>query len=264
MGRRRKKKSGNIKPGPAAENALPKHSVSHVTEPQKTEPAPDMRDISPSGKEKQAVPARTDRRGISALTCIAGMFLTLVLGIYLGTLLPGIINDLKKEDALPKSPPVAALPPVEHKQDNSGSISAQLQKHIDEMERQTSLEPASAPAWINLGNLYFDAGVPIKAITAYKNALRLAPDNADVLTDLGIMYRETGDFSRAVECFRKAIAVDPSHQNAMFNEGVVLAYDLKKPQEAASAWERLLGINPNAKSPAGAPLSEMIRKLRSQ
>lgn len=199
------------------------------------------------------------RKSVSVSTCIAGMFLTLVLGVYLGTLMPGIMVEMTKpqtpaEKANVAQEPVAASGPQ--------AMDPSLLKMVGELEKRAKDNPDSVTDWINLGNIYFDSYRPEKAIEAYEHALKLAPANADVLTDLGIMYRETGQFDKALESFRKAIAINPRHENAMYNEGVVLSSDLKKPAEAMAAWQRLLEINPQAHAPDGRPVSEMIRHLQ--
>lgn len=195
-------------------------------------------------------------------TCIAGMFLCLVLGIYLGTLLPGIVNDAQAPPQPVAQTEKAQAPEAQGNMALEANIDPRMRKVITDLEKKAAANIDSAPDWINLGNAYFDAHMPKEAIRAYERALALAPRNADVLTDLGIMYRETGAFDKAVECFRKAVEIEPGHQNAMFNEGVVLSTDLGKKLEAAEAWERLLKINPQAHAPNGAPLGEMIKNLR--
>lgn len=197
------------------------------------------------------------QRKVSVGTCLGGMALTLVLGLYLGTLLPDALGTRQQHVATQ-----TAAPPESAQAAPAGLTDPQLKKLVADLEKRAAASPDSAPDWINLGNAYFDAHMPKEAITAYEHALRLAPRNADVLTDLGIMYRETGDFTRAIASFRKALAIDPGHQNAMFNEGVVLSSDLHKNAEAAAAWQRLLEVNPHAKAPNGAPLADMIQQLR--
>lgn len=199
----------------------------------------------------------TGPRRLSMVTCCASMFLTFVLGIYLGTLVPGIIGTAEQPQVQKTT-----LLPEEATPEPQQQVDQQLRTAIADLEKRAAANPDSAPDWINLGNIYFDAHMPLDAIKAYERALVLAPRNADVLTDLGIMYRETGDFAKAVATFHKAIEVDPGHQNAMFNEGVVLANDLHKNDEAIAAWQRLLDINPGAMSPTGVPLAEMFKRLR--
>lgn len=252
MARRKRIKAGEAKlrrpQSEIADNAV-KPDI--APEPQKAAENPSI-----AGK-KQGTPAK----GISVATCIAGMFLTLVLGMYLGTLLPGILADLQshshmsaemRENAATPMPPAASAPQIE----------PELKKHIADAEKKAANKPDSAPDWVHLANLYFDANMPAEAIMAYEHALRLAPGNADALTDLGIMYREKGDFAKAVECFRKAVTINPRHENALFNEGVVLANDLHQKDQAEAAWKKLLEINPQAIAPNGTPLRELIQKLK--
>ena len=75
------------------------------------------------------------------------------------------------------------------------------------------------------------------------------------------MQRELGQFDKAVASFRKASSLQPDLENAMFNEGVVLYYDLKRKDEAEIAWKRLLKVNPGARAPDGKPVSELIQHL---
>lgn len=60
---------------------------------------------------------------------------------------------------------------------------------ISELEKETALHPDNTAAWVQLGNLYFDANQVDKAILAYNRSLALVPDNPDVLTDLGVTDR---------------------------------------------------------------------------
>lgn len=196
------------------------------------------------------------RKGLSPATCLAGMFLTLILGLYLGTLLPEVFQKAPASTfSRPSVPQPEAGTPGGH------NVDPELQEMAASLEARLNANPDSAPDWINLGNVYFDSQQPEKAIPAYEHALVLAPQNADVWTDLGIMYRETGQFERALDCFKKAVEANPKHENALYNEGVVLLYDLQKKPEAATAWQKLLNINPQARSPQGKPLSEIIKEL---
>lgn len=189
-------------------------------------------------------------RKVSLPTCLAGMFLTLVLGLYLGTLMPGVTEAIHGHtvESTQKMPENGEEP----------GLSAM----INALSKKSQENPDSATDWINLGNVYFDANKPKRAIYAYEHALKLAPNNADALTDLGIMYREIGDFEQAIECFHKATAVNPQHENALYNEGVVYSQDLKQNVMAIKAWQRLLDLNPQARAPNGTPVATMIQELK--
>ena len=75
------------------------------------------------------------------------------------------------------------------------------------------------------------------------------------------MYRELHRFDDALKAFREAERVQPGHRNALFNQGIVLYYDLKRKDEAEAAWRRLLAADPNAHAPDGTPVSELIKHL---
>ncbi|WP_206214956.1 MULTISPECIES: tetratricopeptide repeat protein [unclassified Desulfovibrio] len=220
----------------------------------------------PAGHASSARPATG--RAVRLSTCIAGMALTLVLGLYLGTLLPGVLQDMRGRDtaAAPQPMPAPAAAPQAAPQPSPGAGGAhglppELAARLASLEAAVRKDPSSAGNWTELGNLFFDAGRVSEAIHAYERSLALAPGNADVLTDLGIMYRENKAPEKAVECFRKAFAADPRHENALFNAGVVLYNDLGRKDEAVAAWRRLLTLNPQARAPDGRTVSEMVRRL---
>lgn len=204
---------------------------------------------------------------------MAGMALTLILGLYLGTLLPGVFRDMRGADAAPQPVAEGTIPQAAASATGEGRAAAaepaaqglppELVARLAALEAAVRKEPDSAENWTELGNLFFDAGRAREAITAYERALALVPGNADVLTDLGIMYREAGEPQKAVDCFRKALAADPRHENALFNAGVVLYTDLGRRDEAVAAWRGLLAVNPHARAPDGRTVAEMVRRLEA-
>jgi cytochrome c-type biogenesis protein CcmH/NrfG len=182
--------------------------------------------------------------GIVALAFVAG-------------LLVGVLLTLYKTGGSPAMPP----PSPQMGQKSSAT------DHSDEiagLEFKMSQNPGDIAAWIQLGNLCFDADLPEKAIAAYDKALALNPDNADVLTDQGVMYRKAGKFDKAIACFDKAIAVNPKHEIARFNKGIVLMHNLNDPKGAIHAWEELLAVNPLAMAPNGQSIDEMLKKMKQQ
>lgn len=214
-------------------------------------------------EQPEAAPAGTVRKG----TFIMGVGLALVLGLYVGSLIPSMLHD-----STPQSmPPQQAAAPASSAQAPEGvrpapqagmpQITPELSASIGELEKAVLDNPRDASRWASLGNLYFDTGQAQKAISAYERALTIEPGNAHVLTDLGIMQRELGQFDKAVASFRKASSLQPDLENAMFNEGVVLYYDLKRKDEAEAAWKRLLQVNPAARAPDGKPVSELMEHL---
>lgn len=129
------------------------------------------------------------------------------------------------------------------------------------LEREVEKDPGNAAALLELGNLYFDAGKHQDAIQAYSKYLSINPNNANVWTDMGVMYRRIGNPSEAISSFDKAVEIDPQHQQARFNKGIVLFHDLGNRDAARKAWEELMKINPDFRSPTGQTLKELLEKL---
>jgi cytochrome c-type biogenesis protein CcmH/NrfG len=140
----------------------------------------------------------------------------------------------------------------------------ELPAQVATLEKETRQNPSNVAAWIELGNLYFDADQYEKSIQAYRKALELKPDNADVWTDMGVMYRKAGRSDEAVKAFDQAIAVNPKHEVSRLNKGIVLLHDLQDPAGAIRAWEGLLEINPVATFPGGMSVDQMIQQLKKQ
>lgn len=133
---------------------------------------------------------------------------------------------------------------------------------IRDLEIATAQKPGDQNAWIELGNLYFDAHQPQRSAAAYEKAVALGPVGPDVWTDYGTMLRELGQAKKAVECFDAALKIDPKHENTLYNKGVVQLHDLNDSAGAKATWQRLLDLNPGAKSPEGRPLREMLAEIK--
>ena len=107
-------------------------------------------------------------------------------------------------------------------------------------------DPKNFPAWMELGNLYFDSNQPKEAIEAYSQYLAIKPDNADVRTDMAIMYRNLGEMDLALLQFQKAAQSDPKHVNSRYNIGIVLLHDKQDVKGAIKAWEEYLKVDPKS------------------
>lgn len=153
----------------------------------------------------------------------------------------------------PQMAPQEAPPP--------GPPAAEIALKIDGLKEIVKKDPKNLPAWVELGNLYFDSNQPEEAIKAYTEYLKLKPDNADVRTDMGIMYRNIGQIDRAIEEFRKAAQIDPKHVNSRYNLGLVLLHDKREMKAAIKAWEDYLKVDPN--SERSQRLKAQLEKMRT-
>jgi cytochrome c-type biogenesis protein CcmH/NrfG len=151
----------------------------------------------------------------------------------------------KPQMALPGAP--APVPP--------GRDSIEVASKIQALKEIVTKDPKNLPAWVELGNLYFDSHQPKEAIEAYSQYLKMKPDNPDARTDMGIMYRELRQFDRAIEEFKKAAQSDPKHANSRYNIGIVLLHDKQDIKGAIKAWEEYLKVDSN---------SEKAQRIRAQ
>jgi tetratricopeptide (TPR) repeat protein len=144
---------------------------------------------------------------------------------------------------------------------SSQGISTAQSARMLSLEREVEKNPSSQPAWLELGNIYFDTGKFQDAIQAYSKYLSLNPNNPDVWTDLGVMYRRIGNPAEAVSSFDKAIELNPQHEQARFNKGIVQFYDMGNRDEAMKTWQELIAINPNFITTSGQTIKEFLEKL---
>jgi tetratricopeptide (TPR) repeat protein len=158
-----------------------------------------------------------------------------------------------EKTAMVQKPQMA--PPVTSESAPPAPSPLEVASKIQALKDIVKKDPKNLPAWVELGNLYFDSDQPKEAIEAYNQYLAIKPDNPDVRTDLGIMYRKLGDFDKAIEEFKKAAQSDPKHINSRYNLGLVLLHDKQDMKGAINAWEEYLKVDPN---------SERASRVRAQ
>jgi cytochrome c-type biogenesis protein CcmH/NrfG len=163
--------------------------------------------------------------------------------------------------------PTAALqkpqmpPPGVPEPGPQGPTPAEVASKIQTLKDIVQKDPKNLPAWVELGNVYFDSKQPKEAIEAYSRYLAIKPENADVRTDMAIMYRSLGDFDRAIEEFKKAAQSDPKHVNSRYNIGLVLLHDKQDIKGAIKAWEEYLKVD--TKSERATRIKNQIEKMRT-
>ncbi len=163
-----------------------------------------------------------------------------------------------------RSPPVPDVAQNMPQNTSGGTapMTAQQKQTLAALVQATQATPENIKVWTQLGHFYFDVGLSEKAIQAYEKSLALDGSRPDVWTDLGVMYRRSGDADKAIASFDRAISLNRKHEIARFNKGVVLMHDKNDPKGALETWERLLEINPQAKTPSGDPLKTMVEQLK--
>ena len=132
---------------------------------------------------------------------------------------------------------------------------------IQELKAYVDKNPNDAQAVRRLADLNFDIRNWQRAQELYRHYLELSPNDADVLTDLGISYRETKEYDQALKHFAEAQKVAPDHWQAYYNQVVVLAFDLKKLDEAGQVLAKLQQMQPG--NPDVEKLAGAVAKQRS-
>jgi len=189
-------------------------------------------------------------------TMIIGLVIALAVGFLGGVIFSsfhapqGVAVSQNKAEQTPAGMP----PPAGPNNDQAAKISS--------LELEVGRNAGNVGVWTQLGNLYFDTNQPSKAIAAYKKSLELNQGQPDVWTDLGVMYRSDRQFQEAVAAFDRAITLNPSLEQAYFNKGIVLIYDLKDKTAGVEAWRKAVAINPNASTPNGQLVKDLIGTIK--
>lgn len=121
-------------------------------------------------------------------------------------------------------------------------------KQILQLKSYVESHPDDADAVHQLANLEFEIKNWPRAKELYSQYMKLKPNDPNGMTDLGVCYRQTGEYQEALKLFRHAASLDPNHWQSRFNEVVVLAFDLNKPQDAKKPLEELKRLQPDNSS----------------
>jgi cytochrome c-type biogenesis protein CcmH/NrfG len=77
----------------------------------------------------------------------------------------------------------------------------------------------------------------------YLTVLKADPGHVNAWVALGALRAEKGDFAGCAEASQRALRLDPRNSFAAMNLGLALL-SLRKPAEAAQAFDRVLAVNP--------------------
>lgn len=132
---------------------------------------------------------------------------------------------------------------------------------IQQLRAFVEKNPNDIQAVRKLADLNFDIQNWQRAQELYSHYLELKPNDPDVITDLGITYRGLQQYDKAIDLFNQAKKLEPGHWQAYYNEVVVLAFDLKKPEQANQVLGQLQKLQPS--NPEVAKLAEAMAKQRT-
>ena len=122
-------------------------------------------------------------------------------------------------------------------------------------------DPQNADYRTQMANIYFDLGQFDKAADFYQQSLEISPGVPSVETDLATCYHYLGQVDKALETLDKVLQYRPGFPQAMFNKGIILAYEKNDVQGAIRIWEDLSRSDPAFSQKA--ELEQKIRQLKA-
>jgi len=113
------------------------------------------------------------------------------------------------------------------------------------LKEQVEKNPNDAEAILTLANLNYDIRNWARSRELYERYLQLRPAQPDVLTDLGVSLRGLKLYPEALARFEEAQRLQDGHWQSLYNEVVVLAFDLKDMAKAQQVLVRLRRLQPD-------------------
>ena len=114
---------------------------------------------------------------------------------------------------------------------------------LKDLNEALRLDPKSAVAYQDRGNVWHKWGELAKALADYDRALQLNPKSASTLNDRGLLKSEQKDFDAALRDANASVALDPKYAAAYNNRGVYWREkgDIAK---ALADYDRALKLDP--------------------
>jgi len=121
--------------------------------------------------------------------------------------------------------------------------SAKIRAAIDKLHEALEINPKNDSAYVDLGFCYSVLHDAPTAIDMYVKATRLNPSGAN-FKELSDIYMRIGDPENGLMAANAGIAKDP-HNASLYNAKGMALNDLGRVDEAATAFQKALEINPN-------------------
>lgn len=139
-----------------------------------------------------------------------------------------------------------------------GAAGGPAMADITRLREQVEKNPNDADAILTLANLNYDIRNWERARELYERYLQLRPAHPDVLTDLGVALRGLQKFPEALARFQEAQQLQDGHWQSLYNEVVVLAFDMKDMAKAQQVLARLRQLQPD--NPEVSRLAEEVAR----
>jgi predicted O-linked N-acetylglucosamine transferase (SPINDLY family) len=111
------------------------------------------------------------------------------------------------------------------------------------LRQAVRINPASAEAHANRGNVQRALERFDDAIASYDQALQIRPSYANALNSRAIALTAVGRFAEALASYEQALAIDPNFAMAIYNRAITLV-QLNRLEEAVAAFDQMLARDP--------------------
>ena len=141
---------------------------------------------------------------------------------------------------------------------SAAAQNGQLDQAAFAFDKAINIEPSSADAHNNLGNVLLDQDKPEEAIQAFNEALTIKPDYAEAYYNSGNALQALGMFNDALEAYKKAISYKPDYADAY--RGLSSVDNYKNNEHQLMQVESLLSsqnVTENAKCSLNFALAKM-------
>lgn len=118
-----------------------------------------------------------------------------------------------------------------------------LQGAIEKYQAILKVNPQLAPAYNNLGLLFFQQGKFRDAVQAFEEGLRYDKSMSSSLVPLGVCYYQMGQFEKARETLERAVHLKPEDQTAQLYLGHAL-FDSGRQEAGAAVLQQLIRDSP--------------------
>ena len=137
-----------------------------------------------------------------------------------------------------------AVAPVALAQDDGEAVDERVAA-IEALARDAAESPDDVGLLIDLGNLYYEAGMETDALATYLAVVELDSTHVGALTNLGSLYTDMGEFGAAEERLRRALALDSANAMVYTNLGTNY-YAGRKYYEAIEMYRQALVVDPDS------------------
>lgn len=133
-----------------------------------------------------------------------------------------------------------------------------IMRELAALKERVAKDSTDAPAFMRLGDLYFQIGRFEQALGYYNGAARANSASAEAWTQVMHSAFQLGKFQVALNACDQMLSINSDDTEAMYNKGAILA-SMGNREEARKVWETLVSQYPN--DPESQRASESLQQL---